>query len=133
MSEGVAAASRAGRRTPLSFARDLRVRTKLLASFGLVCMLLLVVGLTSLNKLANQQADLKAMYHVSLKSVESVDGIEEALNLTRVKYGDVAIAQNAAELARAAADLAAADNDLTAAIDEYAAMGHQEDMARVAW
>ena len=119
MSSPVSAAGRVGRRTPLSIVRDLSVRNKLFISFGLVCVLLLTVGLIGMSKLSGQQSELKSMYNHTLKRMEAVDDVALQLDVIKVKYRDIAIAPDAAAVAKAKDALAAADKALDDSITHY--------------
>ena len=119
MSSPVSAAGRVGRRTPLSMVRDLSVRNKLFVSFGLVCVLLMTVGLIGMSKLSGQQTELKNMYNQTLKQMEASDDVALQLDVIKVKYRDIAIAPNAAAVTKAKDTLVAADKDLDDAITHY--------------
>ena len=119
MSSRVPAVGRDGRRTPLSVARDLSVRGKLFVSFGLVCILMLVVGLIGLSEVSGQNTELKNMYHQTLKRMEASDDVALTLDVIKVKYRDIAIAPTAAAAEAAKATLVAADKDLDDAIAHY--------------
>ena len=119
MSSPVSADGRNGRRTPLSIARDLSVRNKLFVSFGLVCVLLLTVGLIGMSKLSTQQSELKNMYNQTLKRMEASDDVALTLDVIKVKYRDIAIAPNGAAAAKANDTLVVADKDLDDAITHY--------------
>ena len=81
MSSPVSAAGRVGRRTPLSMVRDLSVRNKLFVSFGLVCVLLMTVGLIGMSKLSGQQTELKNMYNQTLLRMEASDDVALQLDV----------------------------------------------------
>jgi methyl-accepting chemotaxis protein len=107
----------------LSFVRDLKVRTKLFAAFGLVCALLLTVGVIGLTRLADNQRRLHEMYYDTAVGVNMAQDMQFALEETRIAWRDIAIRQTAADEAAAKDKLAAADAALSKAIADYGKSG----------
>ncbi|PWJ54452.1 HAMP domain-containing protein [Quadrisphaera granulorum] len=63
--------------------RDLRVATKLFATFGVVCVLLLTVLGIGVQRLAQAQAQLDDMYSGNLASLEALDATRLDIQLMR--------------------------------------------------
>jgi methyl-accepting chemotaxis protein len=108
-----------GRRAPLAIARDLSVRSKLLVSFGIICLLLTGVGSFSLSTLGATQSRLNLLYSDNVSSIVLADNITEAFQQVRISLHSIDLADGA-KAKRAKIDaLKTADGVLDAAVTAF--------------
>lgn len=102
------------------------MRVKLIGSFMLVCLLVLVVGLLGLSKLASGQQRLKTMDSDSMASLTAVADIKAAFYDVKVTLRDIAIAQGPTAKGAAEQTLTAKQAALDVAIGTLATL-HPDD------
>ncbi|NAZ80700.1 HAMP domain-containing protein [Kineococcus sp. R8] len=99
--------------------RDLRVASKLFASFGIVCVLLAAVIGLGVVRLGQSQAALDTMTTSGVASVTSIGQVRASFIQLRLDLANIAMSPNAEERAKATETLAADDAVVDAAWAEY--------------
>jgi methyl-accepting chemotaxis protein len=99
--------------------RDLRVATKLFASFGVVCVLLLVVVVLSLTRLSSSQDRLDKMFNQTAVSASMIGQVRTAFTQLRLDGANIALAQTKEGQEAAIATLKANDTAFDGAWANY--------------
>ena len=112
---------------------DRSVRTKLLATVGLVCVFVLTVGLVGLQSLVTSSRRVNSMYTQVALSISASDDINTAYLNLKIDLRNKAIAQGAAATAAQQAALVHDDGVLDDAIATYRALntGHDDLLNRL--
>ena len=108
----------APRRGPMAYLRDRKVRTKLLSSFSVVCVLLIVVGAFSISELTASRDRLKDMYSHRMKAVVAGDQLSITFAGQESDLGRLALADNPQAVQTALSQITAGDR---AVEQQYAA------------
>ena len=101
--------------------RDLRVATKLFASFGLVCLMLAVVAGVAVIKLRSSQNNLDSMYRSGLASVSATGDVRAGVNTVRMDLLNAALATSGADKAADLRTMATDDSAISTAWSAYLA------------
>jgi methyl-accepting chemotaxis protein len=112
--------------------RDLRVAQKLFASFGLVCLLLGVVGASGLLELHNSAQRLDALYNESTRSIARLGEVRGDVHSARALAAKLILHDHLADVADVQSQIQRLDEDIDQTWAAYAATdgtGREEERA----
>jgi methyl-accepting chemotaxis protein len=103
--------------------KDLRVATKLLVSFAVVCALAVIIGAVGVMDVRAANDRMKDMYASNLKAIDHVGATSTSVALGRLHLANLLISPDKAGMDDAEAKMTAADKDIDTQFAAYKATG----------